>query len=91
MKLVLFTRDASTPTPGLLLDSGVVPLPRHDLEPQAEMVRLIDRFDELRPSLESAATHDDAISETEVQLLAPLPRPSKILCSTATYGGRQLD
>jgi 2-keto-4-pentenoate hydratase/2-oxohepta-3-ene-1,7-dioic acid hydratase in catechol pathway len=88
MRLVLFTRGGSAPTPGLLVERGVVPLPRHGLSPQAEMVSLIDQFEDLRSDLEQQTTHaGEAVPLEEVQLLPPIPRPGKILCSTATYPG----
>jgi 2-keto-4-pentenoate hydratase/2-oxohepta-3-ene-1,7-dioic acid hydratase in catechol pathway len=90
VKLVLFTHAGSPPAAGLLTDRGVVPLPTHGLSPQAEMVSLIDRFEQARTELERLSTITDAIATTEVQLLAPLPRPGKILCSTASYGGDQV-
>jgi len=72
----------------LLVDRGVVPLPDHGLTPQAEMVALIDQFEDLRADLERlAANARELVPAAEVQLLPPLPRPGKILCSTATYAG----
>jgi 2-keto-4-pentenoate hydratase/2-oxohepta-3-ene-1,7-dioic acid hydratase in catechol pathway len=50
------------------------------------MVSLIDRFESLRSDLERQAATADATPLAEVQLLPPLPRPGKILCSTASYG-----
>jgi 2-keto-4-pentenoate hydratase/2-oxohepta-3-ene-1,7-dioic acid hydratase in catechol pathway len=86
MRLVLFTRGGADPAPALLLDRGVVPLPRHGLSPQAEMVSLIDRFEDVRGGLDRLVETVDPIAATEVQLLPPLPRPGKILFSTAAYG-----
>jgi len=88
VKLVLFTHTHAEPTPGLLTDRGVVPLPRQGLSPQAEMVSLIDAFEHQRADLERRGTTADAIPTHDVQLLPPLPRPGKILCSTATYSGQ---
>src|SRR5579871_1219023 len=86
MRLVLFTRGGTAPTPGLLITGGVIPLTDHGLSPQVEMVSLIDQFEDLRSELEQrAARTDEAISLAEVQLLPPLPRPGKILCSTAVF------
>jgi 2-keto-4-pentenoate hydratase/2-oxohepta-3-ene-1,7-dioic acid hydratase in catechol pathway len=86
MRLVLFTRGGSAPTPGLLVERGVIPLPTHGLSPQAEMVSLIDQFEDRRSDLElRAAKVGEAVLPGEVQLLPPLPRPGKILCSTAVY------
>ncbi|MBV9583221.1 MAG: fumarylacetoacetate hydrolase family protein [Chloroflexi bacterium] len=89
MRLVLFTQNGMPPTPGLLTERGVVGLERHGLSPQAEMVALIDRFADVRADLERRAAAAEVIPTAEVQLLPPLPRPGKILCSTATYGGSQ--
>jgi 2-keto-4-pentenoate hydratase/2-oxohepta-3-ene-1,7-dioic acid hydratase in catechol pathway len=86
MRLVLFTRASSAPAAGLLTDRGVVPLPAHGLSPQAEMARLIETFEQVRSELEQLSTTTDVIPTAEVKFLAPLLRPGKILCSTATYG-----
>jgi 2-keto-4-pentenoate hydratase/2-oxohepta-3-ene-1,7-dioic acid hydratase in catechol pathway len=51
------------------------------------MVSLIERFDDVRGGLDRLIDTVDPIPAAEVQLLPPLPRPGKILCSTATYGG----
>ncbi len=85
MRLVLFTHTGTAPTPGLLVERGVVPLPDHGLSPQAEMVLLIDQFEDLRSDLERRTTELEGLIPLEqVQLLPPLPRPGKILCSTAS-------
>jgi 2-keto-4-pentenoate hydratase/2-oxohepta-3-ene-1,7-dioic acid hydratase in catechol pathway len=86
MRIVLFARNSGDdPAPGVLVDGGVVPLPRHGLSPQAEMVWLIDHFEDQRANLERLAATMAPVSKSEVQLQPPLPRPGKILCSTATY------
>jgi len=51
----------------------------------AAMVRIIDQFAELRGEFERRAAESAAIPLEEVRLLPPLPRPGKILCSTASY------
>ncbi len=51
------------------------------------MVSLIERFEDLRSDLERQVATTDVTPLAEVQLLPPLPRPGKILCSTATYAG----
>jgi 2-keto-4-pentenoate hydratase/2-oxohepta-3-ene-1,7-dioic acid hydratase in catechol pathway len=48
------------------------------------MEDVIDRFDDLRPALERLVR--DAAPVADVRLLAPVPRPGKILCSTGGYG-----
>jgi 2-keto-4-pentenoate hydratase/2-oxohepta-3-ene-1,7-dioic acid hydratase in catechol pathway len=71
----------------MLVERGVVRLPTHGVSPHAEMVALIGSFADVRAELERRAATTEAIPSSEVQLLPPLPRPGKILCSTATYGG----
>jgi 2-keto-4-pentenoate hydratase/2-oxohepta-3-ene-1,7-dioic acid hydratase in catechol pathway len=83
MKLVLFTRrGSSTPSAGILSDRGVV-----GVEGYTALEPLIDRFAELRAELERQSTSATPLAPQEVRLLPPLPRPGKILCSTATCGG----
>src|SRR6266516_3339499 len=84
MKLVLFTRDGSAGTAGVLTEHGVVPLDA--FHGPTALVNVIDHLSELHPDA-------DTLPLSEVRLLPPLPRPGKILCSTATYaeshaGGR---
>jgi 2-keto-4-pentenoate hydratase/2-oxohepta-3-ene-1,7-dioic acid hydratase in catechol pathway len=83
MKLVLFSRQGSysTPSAGILSERGVIAL-----EGYAALEPLIDRFAELRAELERQTTSATPLVLQEVQLLPPLPRPGKILCSTAVYG-----
>jgi 2-keto-4-pentenoate hydratase/2-oxohepta-3-ene-1,7-dioic acid hydratase in catechol pathway len=83
MMLVLFEAPAG-PTYGLLTPSGIVALDGvlTPDEPQAMLEQLIAEFDSLRPRLE-------ALTSTvlnDVKLLPPVPRPGKILVTTATYG-----
>jgi 2-keto-4-pentenoate hydratase/2-oxohepta-3-ene-1,7-dioic acid hydratase in catechol pathway len=86
MKLVLFTRDGSSPPPtaGLLTDRGVVPLPGY-----SSLEAVIDRFASVRPDLERQAETATPLTLQEVQLQPPLPRPGKILCSTNGFGGSE--
>ena len=93
MKLVVWEQpDGSAPSVGLLTVRGVVSLA--DLtggaaRPQAAMELVIDQFAALRPQLEDRAARAEALPLESVRLLPPLPRPGKILCSTATYGPRE--
>src|SRR5579872_6375483 len=78
MKLVLFTRGGSdVPVAGVLRNTGVVALEGFT-GPRA----LIDVIDHV----ESLQVGDHEIPLDQVHLLAPIPRPGKILCSTAAYG-----
>jgi 2-keto-4-pentenoate hydratase/2-oxohepta-3-ene-1,7-dioic acid hydratase in catechol pathway len=89
VRFVCFRTKDSHPRAGIWTERGVVPLDKQATSPQAEMNVLIDWFAELRPVLERRATHAQALPLDEVQLLAPLPRPGKILCSTATCDNAQ--
>jgi len=86
VKLVLFEAGAS-PSWGLLTDHGVASL--GDVatghSPQSALATLIDNFDAVRPRLESLQARNPTPLES-VRLLAPVPRPGKILCTTAVYG-----
>jgi 2-keto-4-pentenoate hydratase/2-oxohepta-3-ene-1,7-dioic acid hydratase in catechol pathway len=83
MKLALFERP-SGPTYGLLTPSGMVALDGLLVpdEPQAMLAQLIADFDSLQPRLEALTSP----VLNDVKLLPPVPRPGKILVTTATYG-----
>ncbi len=79
MKLVLW-ESPDGPTPGMLTQRGIVAVP--DAE---SLEQLIDSFADRRADLERLAREGAAIPLDSVRLLPPLPRPGKILCSTAAY------
>ena len=54
------------------------------------MVDLIDRFDALRPRLDALEREGQALPVEKVHLLAPLPRPGKLLCATGGGDGSPL-
>lgn len=83
MKLVLFSHNGAR-SAGALTDGGVVPLAHY-----AALEPVIGDFDRLRPDLERSLEGSRPIPLTEVELLPPLPRPGKIVCSTATYSTSQ--
>jgi 2-keto-4-pentenoate hydratase/2-oxohepta-3-ene-1,7-dioic acid hydratase in catechol pathway len=89
MKLVLFhTSENGEPLPGLLTDRGVVDISgsvARSYTPQLTMQRLIDSFEVLRPALRRQAAESEALPLASVRLLAPLPRPGKILACIANY------
>jgi 2-keto-4-pentenoate hydratase/2-oxohepta-3-ene-1,7-dioic acid hydratase in catechol pathway len=89
MKLVVFEAREVAAQPGILTERGVVgvgSLLGGIESPQAAMQHLIDAFEDLRPILERLADDGPALPLERVRLLAPLPRPGKILCSTGGYG-----
>jgi 2-keto-4-pentenoate hydratase/2-oxohepta-3-ene-1,7-dioic acid hydratase in catechol pathway len=89
MRLVLFeTKAKGEPGPGLLTDRGVVDIGavvERGHTPQLTMQNLIDGFEALQPRLEKLAVEGEALPLDRVRLLAPLPRPGKILCCIANY------
>ncbi len=93
MRIVRFVpaSDANAaPSVGLLRDDGVVDvssliagLPANT--PQQQMESFIDAYDALRPQLEQALAAGPVVALDAVQLRAPLPRPSKMLCCIGNY------
>jgi len=86
VKLVLFDAGAG-PSWGLLTERGVVSLADSVIgdSPQAALEHLIDTFDAIRSRLELLPSASATPLE-RVRLLSPVPRPGKILCTTAVYG-----
>ncbi|GAC1315928.1 MAG: fumarylacetoacetate hydrolase family protein [Chloroflexota bacterium] len=92
VKFIVFASDGGPPQPGLLTQRGAVALgdvvrdaSRDSDSPQSAMEYVIDHVETLRSRLLDIA--DDAVATPldEVKLFAPLPRPGKILCSTAAF------
>jgi 2-keto-4-pentenoate hydratase/2-oxohepta-3-ene-1,7-dioic acid hydratase in catechol pathway len=90
VKIVRFTRMRGAPSPGVMTGDGIVdigalvaPSPPHD--PQAAMRDLISRFDDLRDDIERLVRRERRIPAGDVRLLAPLPRPTTLLCCIANY------
>jgi 2-keto-4-pentenoate hydratase/2-oxohepta-3-ene-1,7-dioic acid hydratase in catechol pathway len=89
VKFVLFTHRPSSDTrAGLLTERGVLDaseiVPRAHT-PQLTMQGIIDGFESLRPALQALTTAGEPLPTDAVQLLAPLPRPGKILACIANY------
>jgi 2-keto-4-pentenoate hydratase/2-oxohepta-3-ene-1,7-dioic acid hydratase in catechol pathway len=80
MRLVTFEDADHVAKPGILTQRAVVSLGHV----ASSLVDVIDRFEELRSSLERLAS--DATPLEGVRLMAPLPRPGKILCTTGGNG-----
>jgi 2-keto-4-pentenoate hydratase/2-oxohepta-3-ene-1,7-dioic acid hydratase in catechol pathway len=79
--------NAAEPVLGLLTSRGVVPV--GDVvagdSPQAALEHLIDGYAEFRPRLESLGVEGSPTAMDGLRLLAPVPGPGKILCTTAVY------
>ena len=89
MKIVRFDGAGGTGKIGILTDAGIVDVTHlcgaPDEFPQRSMELLIDNFDALKPQFEAAVTAGPVVELAKVQLRAPLPRPSKILCCIGNY------
>jgi len=55
------------------------------LGPQDVIRGVIERFAELRPRLESAATQERGVPLDRVQIRPPLPKPANIVCMAVNY------
>jgi 2-keto-4-pentenoate hydratase/2-oxohepta-3-ene-1,7-dioic acid hydratase in catechol pathway len=87
VKLALFERSGQV-VPGVIREDGIVDISSAVAvaeSPQATMVGIIDRFDEVKPAIERAAEQGSATALDQVRLRAPLPRPGKIMCCIANY------
>jgi 2-keto-4-pentenoate hydratase/2-oxohepta-3-ene-1,7-dioic acid hydratase in catechol pathway len=87
VKLVLFERDSSV-NPGALVEDGVIDLTAavgRSETPQKTMESIIDRYADLRPSMEQAIQSSTPVPLAGVRLLPPLPRANKIMCCIANY------
>ncbi len=89
MKIALVTRNADGVTaPAIVVEGGFVAL--DDVvgafgEPQRAMSTLISNFDDLRPDIDRAVATTAALAPNTVQLRAPLPRPTNMLCCIGNY------
>lgn len=95
MKLVAYKHrlvpDGPAPvaTLGLLTPRGIVSLAEHCRGTdslQEALEHLIQSFADIRAQLETLALDADAVPVSAVRLLPPVPRPGKVLCTTAVYG-----
>ncbi len=55
------------------------------LGPQGAMEELIENFDDYRPVLMDMVANGDGVPLRDVKLLAPIPRPSRVLAAFANY------
>src|ERR1700683_1232605 len=87
MKLVTFRSGAGAPELGAVLDGGkIAPLSRAAPRLAADMIDLIARWPEVAPEAHRlAAEAADLLDLSAVTLLAPVPRPGKILAIGLNY------
>ena len=55
------------------------------LKPQHMMEEVIERWEDLKPKIESATRGKEGVPIDSVELRAPVPRPSKIICAAVNY------
>jgi 2-keto-4-pentenoate hydratase/2-oxohepta-3-ene-1,7-dioic acid hydratase in catechol pathway len=85
MKLASFERDGKVYC-AIAVEDGLIDLSRAAPELPATMIGLIEEFPRLRGRLqEIARSPRPHLQATEVHLLAPVPRPSKILAIGLNY------
>lgn len=86
MKLATFLRSGATrPEIGVVTSAGVVPAPAEGVMAGVNMIGLIDRWAELKDETARWAAAGTALPLASVRLLAPIPRPGKMLCMGLNY------
>ncbi len=85
MKLVTFQDSASTRI-GALVDGGVADLTKIDPSLPSDMIALLEGGDAALAKAKAAAASGGAtLALSDVKLLAPIPRPGKIICIGLNY------
>jgi 2-keto-4-pentenoate hydratase/2-oxohepta-3-ene-1,7-dioic acid hydratase in catechol pathway len=80
MKLVTFSTAGNAPAIGLAVDRGVIEIDRHLVDAPRDMIALIASWSAWRERLGSlAASRTADVAFDAATLLAPVPRPGKLL------------
>ncbi len=79
MKLATFTAQGSTPRLGLIVADGIVDLARYVADLPDTMIELIAAWEQFQPAIAALAHRPADLAIDTVELLAPVPRPGKIL------------
>lgn len=86
MKLATFTRSGSDVAEiGVVTGAGIVPAPKDGATAGFDMVRLIENWDAVKADVAAWAGEGEALPLSSVHLLAPVPRPAKMLCMGLNY------
>jgi 2-keto-4-pentenoate hydratase/2-oxohepta-3-ene-1,7-dioic acid hydratase in catechol pathway len=80
MQLVTFRRAGSGPEPGVLQGDRVIALPGF-----SSMLTIIEQWATARPQIERLVAAGESIALSDVTLLAPIPRPPKLICIGLNY------
>jgi 2-keto-4-pentenoate hydratase/2-oxohepta-3-ene-1,7-dioic acid hydratase in catechol pathway len=80
MKLVTYSLPGGLPAIGVVVDGGIIQISRHIPDAPADMIGLIDAWPALRQRLQHLTANTRAdVALDAVTLLAPVPRPPKML------------
>src|SRR5471032_441036 len=80
MKLVTFSLSGSMPAIGIVVDGGIVQIAKHIADAPADMLGLIAAWPGFRIRLQQLEANTRAdVALDAVTLLAPVPRPPKML------------
>jgi 2-keto-4-pentenoate hydratase/2-oxohepta-3-ene-1,7-dioic acid hydratase in catechol pathway len=85
MKLVTFRRSGTAPEPGVLVENRVIGLSSAG---HGSLIELIAAWDKAKAAVEKfvAGAPQEAVSDVaSVTLLAPIPRPQKLICVGLNY------
>ncbi|MDP3174122.1 MAG: fumarylacetoacetate hydrolase family protein [Phenylobacterium sp.] len=86
MKLATFVRSGAQQAEiGVVTEAGVVPAPSDGAFAGLDMIGLIERWDELKGEVARWSQAGAALPLASVRLLAPIPRPGKMLCMGLNY------
>lgn len=85
MKLARFKARDASPRLGVVSDSGVYEIHKHLPDAPSTMAELLEQLETLRQRLSHLLTHDPDCALRDVQLLAPIERPGKILALGLNY------
>lgn len=80
MKLVTYSLPGGLPAIGVVVDGGIIQISKHIPDAPADMIGLIDAWPALRQRLQHLTANTRAdVALDAVTLLAPVPRPPKML------------
>lgn len=85
MKLATFRIGSSQPLPALITERGLIDLHKRLASAPRSLTQVIENLDDLRPALGALAGEAPDHELADVVLMAPIPRPGKILALGLNY------